>query len=120
MVSGLSGKTYAEKLPELNIQSLEERRIRGDMIQTWKIIHLEGLKCSQFFTLVRDNLLTNVTRFNTDPLIIVQQSANLEVRKNFFSLRVVEHWNALPTTVKNATSVNNFKNLYDNFIGLAY
>ena len=59
MVSGLSGKTYAEKLAELNIQSLEERRIRGDMIQTWKIIHLEGFKCSQFFILVRDNLPTN-------------------------------------------------------------
>ena len=120
MVSGLSGKTYAEKLAELNIQSLEERRIRGDMIQTWKIIHLEGFKCSQFFTLVRDNVPNNGTRFNADPLNIVQQRANLEVRKNFFSLRVPEHWNALPTTVKNATSVNNFKNLYDNFIGLTY
>ena len=68
MVSGLSGKTYEEKLAELNIQSLEERRVGGDMIQTWKI---KGFKCSQFFTLVRDNLPTDGNRFNTDPLNIV-------------------------------------------------
>lgn len=118
MVSGLSGSTYEEKIAELNIQSLEDRRIRGDLIQTWKIIHLEGFKCSQFFTLVRDTHPANGTRFYSDPLNILQQRSNLELRKNFFSLRVVEHWNNLPTTIKNASSVNSFKNLYDKFIGL--
>ena len=39
--------------------------------------------------------------------------SRLDIRKNCFSQRVVEPWNSLPSVVKNATSVNNFKNLYD-------
>ena len=38
MVPGLANLTYKEKLKELNLQSLEERRIRGDVIQSLRII----------------------------------------------------------------------------------
>ena len=37
-ISGLSGKSYSEKLKELNLQSLSDRRTRFDMIQVYKII----------------------------------------------------------------------------------
>ena len=39
MTSGLSGSTYEEKLREVGLTSLEERRKKGDMIQVWKILH---------------------------------------------------------------------------------
>ncbi len=39
MVSGLKGTTYEEKLKELGLTSLEERRHQIDMTQTFKIIH---------------------------------------------------------------------------------
>ena len=39
MISGLKGKTYQEKLRELNLMSLEERRTRFDMIKVFKTIH---------------------------------------------------------------------------------
>jgi len=39
MTSGLSGSTYEEKLREVGLTSLENRRKRGDMIQVWKILH---------------------------------------------------------------------------------
>ena len=39
MTSGLSGSTYKEKLREVGLTSLEERRKREDMIQVWKIFH---------------------------------------------------------------------------------
>ena len=39
MTSGLSGSTYEEKLREVGLNSLEERRKRGDIIQVWKILH---------------------------------------------------------------------------------
>ena len=32
MISGLQSKEYEDKLKELNLQSLEERRIRYDMM----------------------------------------------------------------------------------------
>jgi hypothetical protein len=36
----------------------------------------------------------------------------LEVRRNFFSNRVVESWNQVPSDVKNARNAGMFKRLY--------
>ena len=44
---------------------------------------------------------------------LVKPKAKSDIRKNFFSHRVVDKWNALPSNIKNATDVNNFKNQYD-------
>ena len=38
MVSGLKGQSYEEKLLELNLPSLEERRLQADTVQTFKIV----------------------------------------------------------------------------------
>ena len=38
MVAGLKGKTYQDKLKEAGLTTLEERRDRGYMIQTFRII----------------------------------------------------------------------------------
>ena len=46
----------------------------------------------------------------------VKQQANGDLRRNFFSFRVVDEWNKLPSAVKNAKNVNNFKNLYDSWV----
>jgi len=50
------------------------------------------------------------TRQSADPLNIKPRAARLEVRRNFFSQRVVEDWNKLPKTQKNVETVNSFKN----------
>ena len=41
------------------------------------------------------------------------QSCRLDIRKNFYSTRVVKEWNNLPEHIKCAKSTNAFKNLYD-------
>jgi hypothetical protein len=38
-----------------------------------------------------------------------QKAARLEVRKNFFSNRVIDSWNQLPSQVKNMKTVSSFK-----------
>jgi hypothetical protein len=38
MVSGLKGVTYEEKLPEVGIPTIEERRHQADMVRTFKIV----------------------------------------------------------------------------------
>jgi ribonuclease P/MRP protein subunit RPP40 len=38
MVSDIGGGTYTDKLAKLNLTTLEERRWRGDMIWTWRIM----------------------------------------------------------------------------------
>ena len=39
MISGLRGATYEEKLAELGLPTLEERRLQTDMCQVYKILH---------------------------------------------------------------------------------
>ena len=41
--------------------------------------------------------------------------ARLEIRRNFFTIRAASEWNKLPDSLKELTSVNSFKNGYDNW-----
>ena len=52
MVSNLKRGTYEEKLKSLNLTTLEERRWRGDMIQTWIILSCKDIvEASNWFNL---------------------------------------------------------------------
>src|SRR5664279_55111 len=46
---------------------------------------------------------------------IFKQRSRLNPRKNFFSQRVVNYWNSLPSNVVEATSTNSFKNRIDKY-----
>ena len=41
---------------------------------------------------------------------MVKQRSNLEIKKHFFSDRVVDKWNSMPSEIKNARDVKKFKN----------
>ena len=113
MISGLQGQNYAEKLKELEIQSLEARRLRYDLIETYKTVHgLNKMDKNNFFEFVSESGRVN-TRLAGDSLNLVTQRANTEVRKNFWSLRVVGPWNRLPAAIKRAKNTETFKSLYD-------
>nr|VZI50306.1 unnamed protein product [Spirometra erinaceieuropaei] len=81
------------------------RQLRGDMIQTFRIVR--GLDCAlrrdDFFQLAT----TTHLRGHTFKLLVPQ--GRLNVRKYFFSSRVVEPWNNLPETVFMSQSVETFK-----------
>ena len=53
-----------------------------------------------------------MTRGNAHPLSLKQHRARLEVRRNFFSQRVVESWKKIPTVIKDSKNVCSFKRLY--------
>ena len=119
-VSGLSG-SYSEKLAELKLLSLADRRSRGDMIQTFKIVNkIDDVEPSDFFTFSTaqhshaTRQAATVTESATLPSLGLSQGpCNLELRRNFFSQRVVAPWNTLPTEVQSAPSVDQFKIRYD-------
>jgi hypothetical protein len=52
------------------------------------------------------------TRSRDGPLNLRPRLARLEVRRNFFSYRVVDSWNPIPSEVKNARNVGMFKRLH--------
>ena len=109
MVSGLQGSTYLERLKELNLPTLETRRLHFDLIQTYKILHhKDNVEAALWFDLV-DSTSQRQTRQTCDPLNIKKKHAATDIRRAFFSNRVVDHWNKLPSEVKAAKSVNIFK-----------
>jgi ribonuclease P/MRP protein subunit RPP40 len=117
MVSGLQGKTYEERLAECGLTTLEERRRRGDMIQTWKIIHgVDNVDKKTWFTMVEGDEAIHRTRGAVNQLNIVKPKCKNDLRRNFFSVRVVEMWNSLSNRVREAKSLNSFKNLYDEWL----
>ena len=46
---------------------------------------------------------------------LFKRRSKLEVRRNFFSQRIVDKWNKLPQEVIDSPSTNAFKNRYDKF-----
>jgi ribonuclease P/MRP protein subunit RPP40 len=114
MVSGLKGKTYEERLEELGLTSLEVRRERGDMIEAYKILtEKEDVNPGDWFTLAQENRRALGTRISKGFLNLVKPAAGRAERENFFSVRVVDKWNSLPDRVKEAETINTFKNRYD-------
>ena len=116
MISGLKGSTYTERLSELNLMSLEDRRTRFDMLQTYKIINgIDRVDKATWFTTAAE-INRRATRLTADPLNIVAKPANTDIRKHFFSNRVVNTWNKLPANIKQARNVVQFKKLYDSHV----
>jgi len=109
MISGLSGRSYEDKLQELHLISLADRRNHYDLTQTFEILkNIDRSKSEQFFTTFGLVNQAN-TRNRSYPLNILNKRSRTEVRKNFFSVRVIEPWNKLPSDIKDSTSVKIFK-----------
>ena len=108
LVPGFHSLQYEERLKRLDMFSLKDRRIRGDLIETFKILkNIENLNYDNFFELspqlpTRNNgLKLKGQRFNTD------------LRKSYFNIRVVDFWNKLPASVVQADTIPSFKNRLD-------
>ena len=107
LVNFNEGKSYEEKLQATGLPTLEARRKRGDLLETFKIINgFSPLESSKFFNHVQDRHDID-TRSHSDNLLVLEQCP-LNIRKNYFSCRVVNEWNSLPEYVRHSTSINNF------------
>jgi len=84
--------SYEQRLRALDLPSLKYRRLRGDMINVFRLLHnLFNLDVTQLFILNHSSR----TRDHTFKEQIFQ-----DVRANSFSQRVINSWNRLPTEVK--------------------
>ena len=116
MISGLKGETYEERLAELGMPSLELRRVHYDLVQVYKIIRgKDNVDPSTWFELV-GNEPARITRHTQDPDNIVRQTPRSDLRKYFFSNRVIERWNNLPSEIKKARNVQVFKDYVEKVV----
>ena len=104
----MSDLSYEDRLKKLKLPSLIYRRVRGDMIEVFKITHdfYDPQVTNSLFQLV-----DSVTRSNGYKLAKV--TTNTSAFQHFFTNRVVNCWNNLPRHVVCVDTVNAFKNALD-------
>ena len=124
MVTNVRGDSYEEKLADLGITTLEERRRRGDLIEAFKTVKgINKVDKHTWFPLQ----MVEAGRMTRKNAIIVDGDAQRsdvmekvrfqkDVCKNFYSVRVADGWNGLPAEVRDQKSVNAFKNALDRYV----
>jgi len=71
------GLTYGERLTRLGLTTLETRRLRGDLIEVFKIFKgFDDVKPTDFFTM-------SSTGLRGHELKLYKPQAHLDIRKNF-------------------------------------
>jgi len=105
MVPGLKSLPYEERLDRLGIWTLEERRNRADLLQVFKLY--KGWSSTPFGHFFTASTVMN-TRGHTAK--INKPRWHLDLRRSFFSYRVIDRWIDLPQSIIDSGTVNTFKN----------
>lgn len=102
--------SYEDRLEMLKLGTLKERRERGDLIETFKILngHYDLPEFEQIFTRNKNSNLRGHS------LKLQSCFSHNNPHKHFLTNRVVKAWNKLPEEVVTASNVNQFKNRLDN------
>ena len=94
---------YVRRLERLNVYSLEKRRLRGQLIETFKMLKgVNNIDYRHLFTFSNNRTRSNgwkleLKRFNTSQC------------GNFFTYKIAPIWNRLPAEAVNSASVEQFK-----------
>ena len=100
--------SYKDRLIFLQLPTLKCRRLRGDMIEVYKV--LNGFYDVKVAPILERNLDSR-TRGNSFKLKV--DRCKYDIRKYSFCNRVVNVWNSLPDHIVSSVSVNIFKNNLD-------
>ncbi|GAB0176988.1 hypothetical protein GRJ2_000164000 [Grus japonensis] len=112
MIRGLEHLSYEDRLRELGLFSPEKRRLQGDLMAAFQYLKGAYKKAGEgLFT----RACSDRTRGNRFKL--KEARFTLDIRKKFFTVRVVSHWNRLPREVVDAPSLEVFKARLDGALG---
>ena len=106
MIPKLKDLTYQKCLKELKLPTVQYRQLRGDLIQSYKIVHkMHNANCDDFFILNSNN--TRNSEFK-----IYKGRATSKIT-HFLPYRVNNLWNSLSAETKRSKSINIFKSSID-------
>ena len=112
MIPGLRDMSYPERLRALKLPTLAYRRLRGDMIETFKVAkEIHDLEAAPHMSMAGpDRKTVRGHKFN-----MLKRRVNTRLRQNFFTERVIETWNSLSSHVVEAPSIKAFERRIDRF-----
>ncbi|KAK4826475.1 hypothetical protein QYF61_009471 [Mycteria americana] len=104
MIRGVEHLSYEDRLREWGLFSPEKRRLRGDLIVAFPYLKGAYEKAGEglFIRACSDRTRSNGFKLKDGRF-------RLGIRKKFFTVRVVRHWNRLPREAVDAPSLEVFK-----------
>ena len=105
-------KDYSHRLIILNLESLELRRLKSDLTLVYKIHNnILNLNTQNFFTKSNIKNKYNLRRHND--YLEPPQRYETQIRRNFFTSKIIKTWNKLPQEVIGSKSLALFKDKLD-------
>ena len=105
LIPNIKDLPYEDRLNRLNLTTLERRRQRGDLIQTYRIMNqIDKINPDSMF---QKAFLYTRTRGHQQKF--AKARPRLDVRKHFYSQRAVEPWNKLPESATQVPTLLCFK-----------
>ena len=110
LVPRLRNLAYEERLKLLNLPSLEHRRRRGAVIDVYKFI--TGCFDPK---VTRGMFQESERKHRGNQFQLKTCRSRLEIRRNFFTARVIKDWNELPNEVTISSDTTQFKKRLDQY-----
>ena len=107
MIGGLEHLPYEDRLRELGLFNLKKRRLQGDLIVAFQ--YLKGATGKM-----------GSDRTGCNSFKLKHGRFRLDIRKKFFLVRVVRHWNRLPREAVAVPSLAVFKARLDGALSLSF
>ena len=113
MISEIRNHSYRQRLKDLNLTSLEQRRLHGQLIEAFKYVRrFNNTTARGLFDLD----FNDRTRKNGEKLIV--KRFNTSIAQHFDPTKITTTWNALPSDIVSSRTANTFKNRLDQHLEL--
>ena len=108
MIPEIRNHSYHQRIQVLDLISVVQRRLRGQLIEVFKYLNEFTTACARG---VIDYDLKDRTRNSGAKLIV--KHLNTSVDQHFYPIKIISTWDALPSEVVSSRTVSSFKNSLD-------